>query len=114
MINTPQPVALMTCRGLKCDAPGCDYKEKTTELTAEAIMAAIGRPCPKCGANLLTAEDAQAMLSLQAVAAAARTLLNIQSRAGVSNWDKPIAHGYIHSHATGETRHYNFSNRKQH
>ena len=41
---------------LKCDATGCYYVETIPELTA----ALIGKPCPKCGANLLTTEDYEA------------------------------------------------------
>lgn len=38
---------------LKCDAEGCDHKESVSEITADLI----GKPCPKCGANLLTKDD---------------------------------------------------------
>jgi hypothetical protein len=38
---------------LKCDAPGCDHIESHGVLVAEMI----DKPCPKCGANLLTRED---------------------------------------------------------
>ena len=38
---------------LKCDAPGCDHRELFEELTADLI----GKPCPKCGASLLTQHD---------------------------------------------------------
>jgi len=40
-------------KGLKCDAPGCSHREDVLEIT-EAL---IGKPCPKCGASLLTKED---------------------------------------------------------
>jgi len=53
---------------LKCDAPDCDHIEKISEITA----AMIGKPCPKCGASLLTTEDFIAgktlVASLEAVA----------------------------------------------
>lgn len=38
---------------LKCDTPGCDYREEVPEITETMI----GKPCPKCGANLLTRAD---------------------------------------------------------
>lgn len=41
---------------LKCDAVGCDHKEDRPGLLEEDI----GRPCPKCGANLLTRDDYEA------------------------------------------------------
>lgn len=38
---------------LKCDAVGCDHIETVGTITAELI----GKPCRKCGANLLTEDD---------------------------------------------------------
>ncbi|MEE4539086.1 MAG: hypothetical protein V2J51_11430 [Erythrobacter sp.] len=38
---------------LKCDAPGCEHHEPVERISAEHV----GKPCPACGANLLTAED---------------------------------------------------------
>jgi hypothetical protein len=50
---------------LKCDAPGCSHVESVV-VPSEAD---IGRACPQCGSNLLTAEDfaaAKAMLETMA------------------------------------------------
>lgn len=38
---------------LKCDAPGCDHRE----LVESIVASMIGKPCPVCGASLLTADD---------------------------------------------------------
>ncbi len=38
---------------LKCDANGCDHVELVESINAGLV----GKPCPKCGANLLTEED---------------------------------------------------------
>lgn len=38
---------------LKCDADGCDHMEHHEAIGLEMI----GKPCPKCGANLLTEQD---------------------------------------------------------
>jgi len=38
---------------LRCDRDGCDHVESIPKLQAEMI----GKPCPKCGDNLLTKED---------------------------------------------------------
>ncbi len=65
-----QPAVNMDIKGLKCDAPGCGYTDKTTwPSTAAEIMSLVGRPCPKCGASLLTPEDAASVLQLQGVVA---------------------------------------------
>lgn len=38
---------------LQCDAQGCDHSEENDELREDQI----GKPCPQCGASLLTQED---------------------------------------------------------
>ena len=38
---------------LKCDAQDCAHREECPDYGPEMI----GKPCPKCGANLLTQED---------------------------------------------------------
>ena len=38
---------------LKCDAQGCDHVEHHPTITEDMI----DKPCPKCGASLLTTED---------------------------------------------------------
>jgi hypothetical protein len=43
--------------GIKCDV--CDYREERNgdKLTLEDCKQYLNKPCPKCGANLLTRED---------------------------------------------------------
>lgn len=41
---------------LCCDTDGCGHEDPAEKLTADLI----GKPCPKCGASLLTAEDFKA------------------------------------------------------
>lgn len=41
--------------GLKCDTKGCDFRDD--EVTFEEYPKNIGRPCPQCGASLLTQQD---------------------------------------------------------
>lgn len=38
---------------LSCDVVDCDHREDVDDI----LESDIGKPCPKCGANLLTAED---------------------------------------------------------
>lgn len=48
---------------LKCDAVGCSYRDAEPLPFTEDL---IGRPCPVCGANMLTRadfEDAQKLLT---------------------------------------------------
>ena len=47
---------------LKCDADGCDHQEDVPWLTADMV----GKPCPKCGANLLTDDDFKAGVRMKA------------------------------------------------
>ena len=51
---------------LKCDARGCDHFENIA-VTIEVV----GKPCPKCGANLCTQEDFVIFKSLVAATRAA-------------------------------------------
>lgn len=50
-------------QSLKCDAEGCDHVETVQDITADLI----GKPCPKCGANLLTKDDYEAGQTLVGV-----------------------------------------------
>jgi len=45
---------------LKCDAPGCDHRENHETLDASMV----DKPCPKCGANLLTQADYDVWVAL--------------------------------------------------
>jgi hypothetical protein len=55
--------------GLKCDRPGCGYKSENFELTIKTIPGLVGTPCPQCGANLLTKEDARMLVFIHRMAA---------------------------------------------
>lgn len=59
-----KPAVEIIVRGLKCDAPGCDYRDESAIPSAELV----GAPCPKCGANLFTSEDWAAIQILQGTA----------------------------------------------
>ncbi len=59
-----KPAAKVECRGLKCDAPGCDFRDDAA-IPHESL---IGKPCPKCGANLLTEADMANVRLIQFVA----------------------------------------------
>lgn len=51
--------------GIKCDAPGCGWHEDSVEwddMHVE-IAAWLNKPCPKCGANLLTEADANTVVT---------------------------------------------------
>lgn len=41
--------------GVKCDNPHCDYVEQSVKI--EDYKNWVNKPCPKCGANLLTEAD---------------------------------------------------------
>jgi hypothetical protein len=41
--------------GLQCDSPNCDYEDMSVPFSD--YEKSIGKPCPKCGENLLTQED---------------------------------------------------------
>lgn len=45
---------------LKCDEPDCNHREVVENITENLV----GKPCPLCGANLLTQEDHDAFHAL--------------------------------------------------
>jgi hypothetical protein len=51
-MGNPQAI-VVTSIELICDAAGCGHVELVEAITSDLI----GRSCPKCGADLLTAED---------------------------------------------------------
>ncbi len=82
---------------LKCDAPGCDHVEDIDRITADDI----GRPCPKCGADLLSQSD------YDAYAAVFRPAMQAMIDAGLAEWatkaDPPEQRISVHFH-DGELR----------
>jgi hypothetical protein len=54
------PVIWMEITGIKCDNPACGYHENTVPFTNFSDY--INKPCPDCGANLLTEKDALSII----------------------------------------------------
>jgi hypothetical protein len=56
----------LNIRGIKCDNQECDFMQNGVEY--KDYPAWLNKPCPKCGANLLTQEDLDAVkILIQAV-----------------------------------------------
>lgn len=51
----------ITAKGIKCDY--CDYKN--LEVLREDYEKWLNEPCPKCGENLLTEEDFEALQKIE-------------------------------------------------
>ena len=49
-------------QGIKCDTPDCNFEDPTVEL--ENYKNWLNKPCPHCGANLLTQEDMNAVKAM--------------------------------------------------
>lgn len=47
--------ARLKVKGIKCDTPECDFNDTTVEYKDYPQW--LNKPCPKCGANLLTQAD---------------------------------------------------------
>lgn len=45
----------MNIKGIKCDASSCEYSDD--DVKVEDYAAWLNKPCPQCGANLLTEAD---------------------------------------------------------
>jgi len=50
-----QKVFEVKLEGIKCDAPDCDYEDNSVDI--DEYQDYLNRPCPKCGASLLTEKD---------------------------------------------------------
>ena len=61
----------LICKGVKCDAVGCDYRDDTAKR--EDYEKLLNAPCPKCGAPLLTEKDMAVILMLEAAVAVANS-----------------------------------------
>lgn len=59
-------------KGIKCDAAGCDYID--TEARLDDYSQYLNKPCPKCGANLLTQADLDTTLALVATCRAINSI----------------------------------------
>lgn len=61
-----KPIEL-TGMEIKCDAKGCDY---IIPIEIKDTKSYMGKPCPKCGADLLTEEDYERLLAVLTAAEA--------------------------------------------
>lgn len=68
-----QQAIQMEISGIKCDARGCDYRDDDAKY--EEYEKWLNKPCPKCGANLLTGEDMKTCQIMMQNAAALNSLV---------------------------------------
>lgn len=59
-------------QGIKCDAVDCDFGDEN--VTEESYPEWLNKPCPLCGANLLTEEDFAAVKLLHSLAELINTM----------------------------------------
>jgi hypothetical protein len=52
--------------GIKCNTPGCGYRDDTVQVKDYKLW--VNKPCPKCGASLLTQADYSTTLLLIIIA----------------------------------------------
>lgn len=50
-----QAIIEFQIQGIRCDTEGCDFEDRS--VLAENLVDWVDRPCPKCGANLITEDD---------------------------------------------------------
>ena len=53
----------ITISGIKCDNEDCDYHDDSVDR--DNYPAYVNKPCPECGANLLTQEDYDTVVLLE-------------------------------------------------
>ncbi len=73
--------AHMNITGIKCDAIGCDYNND--DVRYEDYREWLNKPCPKCGANLLTQEAMDACTAMMAACKAINTFGNEMAANGI-------------------------------
>jgi hypothetical protein len=57
-----EPVIGLEISGLKCDAPGCGWRDPSVKL--EEYPEYVNAACPLCGANVLTLADFKAVVAM--------------------------------------------------
>lgn len=55
----------LNIHGIKCDAEDCGFEDKTVNL--ENYPEWVNKPCPDCGANLLTEADYNNVLMIMEI-----------------------------------------------
>ena len=58
---TKKPLIIIDIKGIKCDAPDCDYHDDDVEFDPQKYLNA---PCPECGENLFTEKDLIALTKM--------------------------------------------------
>ncbi|MBN9534831.1 MAG: hypothetical protein J0H10_15915 [Alphaproteobacteria bacterium] len=59
------PAFQLRAVGVKCDAKGCDFSDPNIPTEHESFADYLDKPCPKCGAPLLTEADLTAIKKLE-------------------------------------------------
>lgn len=78
--------------GLKCDAKDCDYIDEKVKVEDYPLW--LNKPCPACGANLLTEADLKATRAMIAACDWVNSL-------GIPAGDAPIARVRMHMDGSG-------------
>jgi hypothetical protein len=65
----------LVVRGIKCDNPACDFNDDSFTWNGfETMKEYLNKPCPKCGANLFTQADYEAMTAIMGAVALGEVL----------------------------------------
>lgn len=78
----------LNIKGIKCDNPNCDFKDMGVRV--EDYDKWLNRPCPKCGADLLTEKDYKTVKHLLKFTKLINKIMPNQS-----NDDKDVVKGTI-------------------
>lgn len=63
----------MNISGIKCDNPNCDYVNMDAKF--EEYDKWLNKPCPRCGANLLTEKDYKTTMAIVKMVSAMNNIL---------------------------------------
>lgn len=75
----------MIIKGIKCDNPNCDFVDM--DIPFEDYDNWLNKPCPKCGANLLTQKDYDACKIMMKISGFLNLLPTLPGRKFHQQWD---------------------------
>lgn len=81
-------------KGVKCDAFGCTYMDKSVD-NFDKLETFHNKPCPLCGASLLTTKDLMTVKAMRALTEAANAIM------GPQDASEPQVRVRIHGNGSG-------------
>ena len=93
----------LVVKGIKCDNPDCDYIDMTVRY--EDYPKWLNRPCPKCGANLLTEKDFKKIQKMMSHVEFLNKVFSLANKKGKDATENaPLLKVHLDMNGTGKVR----------